>query len=137
MRTRRDWTGRVVWKYALFQVPGLLLLLAALLVFDHWLPVPGWVYAAVLGGWIVKEVLLFPFLWRSFDDQCHGYSYTPEGGCGRAIERLDPRGRVRTRGELWTAELAEGQGPIEAGARVRIVDRRGLILLVRSDEGGD
>jgi membrane-bound serine protease (ClpP class) len=52
------------------------------------------------------------------------------GGVGQALTSIDPGsvGRVRTRGEIWTATATE---PITAGDLVRIVDVQGLLLTVR------
>jgi membrane protein implicated in regulation of membrane protease activity len=128
-------SARVVGKYTLFQIPGLLLLAAALSIFDHWLPIPVWVWLAVLGGWAIKDALIFPFVWRSFDDGHRGYPYSPVGLIGVALEPLAPAGRIRVRGERWQAELGDGVGPIPAGASVRVTASRGLVLLVEpSDE---
>lgn len=136
MPTRRP-NARVIGKYALFQIPGLILLAAAMAVFDHWLPIPVWAWFAVLGGWVLKDALIFPFVWRSFDDEVHGHSYSPVGLIGLALEPLDPAGRIRVRGERWRAELAEGRDPLPAGAKVRVVSARGLILYVEPDPEQD
>ena len=127
-------SARVIGKYALFQIPGLLLLAAALAIFDHWLDVPVWIWFAVLGGWAVKDVIIFPFVWRSFDDTYRGHDYSPVGLTGQALELLEPAGKVKVRGERWRAELAEGAPPIPAGAPVRVVAARGLVVLVEPAE---
>ena len=51
---------------------------------------------------------------------------------GQALTAIDPggTGRVRTRGEIWTATAAE---PITAGDMVRVVGLEGLLLTVRPD----
>jgi membrane-bound serine protease (ClpP class) len=53
-------------------------------------------------------------------------------GVGQALTSIAPggTGRVRTRGEIWTATAAE---PITAGDMVRVVGLDGLQLTVRSD----
>jgi membrane-bound serine protease (ClpP class) len=52
------------------------------------------------------------------------------GTVGQALTAIDPggTGRVRTRGEIWTATSAE---PITAGDMVRVVALQGLLLTVR------
>lgn len=52
---------------------------------------------------------------------------------GQALTSIDPggTGRVRTRGEIWTATAAE---PINAGDMVRVVGLQGLQLTVRPDQ---
>jgi membrane-bound serine protease (ClpP class) len=54
------------------------------------------------------------------------------GSLGQALTAIDPggNGRVRTRGEIWTATSAE---PITAGDMVRVVALQGLLLTVRPD----
>jgi membrane-bound serine protease (ClpP class) len=51
---------------------------------------------------------------------------------GQALTAIDPggTGRVRTRGEIWTATAAE---PITAGDMVRVIGVEGLTLTVRAD----
>jgi membrane-bound serine protease (ClpP class) len=44
---------------------------------------------------------------------------------------LAPRGQVELLGELWRAELVEGQTPVPAGQRVQVVALDGLTLKVR------
>jgi len=54
------------------------------------------------------------------------------GSVGLALTSIDQggSGRVRTRGEIWTATATE---PITAGEMVRVVGLQGLVLTVRSD----
>ncbi|HET7343194.1 MAG TPA: nodulation protein NfeD [Methylomirabilota bacterium] len=57
------------------------------------------------------------------------------GQAGIAREPLRPDGQVLVQGELWRA-VARG-APVEEGARVRVVDVKGLTLTVEKDgEGG-
>lgn len=49
-----------------------------------------------------------------------------------ATERLAPRGYIRVRHELWSAEAAGGQ-EIEAGTIVRVEAVEGLTLRVKAD----
>lgn len=53
------------------------------------------------------------------------------GKQGTAKGKIDPRGQVQVQGELWSADLAEGAGPIEAGENVDVVKVEGLRLKVR------
>jgi membrane protein implicated in regulation of membrane protease activity len=54
------------------------------------------------------------------------------GAHAEVVERLDPEGRVRVAGELWTARSSDG-GHVEPGASVRIVRLEGLTLFVERD----
>jgi membrane protein implicated in regulation of membrane protease activity len=42
--------------------------------------------------------------------------------------------RVRVRGESWRASSETEQYPVKAGQAVRVVDRKGLLLIVRPEE---
>jgi membrane-bound serine protease (ClpP class) len=53
------------------------------------------------------------------------------GLIGRARTDLDPSGTVHVAGELWSAELGEGEKPIMTGDRIEVVGVEGLRLLVR------
>lgn len=49
-----------------------------------------------------------------------------------AVSRLNPRGKVRINGEVWTAELLESSATVEAGQPVEVADVDGVILKVRA-----
>jgi membrane-bound serine protease (ClpP class) len=53
------------------------------------------------------------------------------GKTGIVRRGLEPVGTVQAAGELWTAELAEGEQPIPAGERVEIVKAEGVRVFVR------
>lgn len=129
------WNQRTVLKYSLFQIPGIVLVAMGLSLFDYWIDLPGWIWALTLGVWVAKDVLLFPFLWRSFDDRHKAHSYLPLNQIATVVERIGPEGRVRLRNELWRAELAEGVEPIDPGTPVRVIEAKGLLLVVTPEPG--
>jgi membrane-bound serine protease (ClpP class) len=53
------------------------------------------------------------------------------GHTGFARTDINPSGQVQSGAELWTAELAEGQGRIRKGEKVEVVKVEGLTLKVR------
>jgi membrane-bound serine protease (ClpP class) len=53
------------------------------------------------------------------------------GRTGIARTDIDPIGQVQSGAELWTAELAEGQGRIRKGQKVEVVKVEGLKLRVK------
>jgi membrane-bound serine protease (ClpP class) len=53
------------------------------------------------------------------------------GRTGIARTDLDPTGQVQCGAELWTAELAEGQGRIRRGEKVEVIGVEGLTLKVK------
>ncbi|WP_221249700.1 NfeD family protein [Desulfuromonas versatilis] len=117
-------------KYALLQVPELALLATALLLVDHWKPLPGWLFWGVLGLWLAKDMALYPLLRNAYAPQDPATSDPMAGLRGIARERLAPSGYILVRGELWQAEIPEGAAAIEAGTQVRVLRTRNLTLLV-------
>ena len=57
------------------------------------------------------------------------------GKIGTVRSSLSPVGSVQVAGELWTAELAEGEEPILVGARVEVVRVQGVRVFVRRASG--
>jgi len=53
------------------------------------------------------------------------------GSQGQAVDRLNPAGHVRIRGELWAAEV-DGDD-LRPGTRIVVVSQKGLKLVVRGD----
>lgn len=125
---------RVLLKYTLFQLPALLVLSAVLFLFREWVGMSPRLFWVVLGLWLLKDILLYPFVWRSYAP----YEGPPPmvGLQGEARERIAPEGYVRVRGELWRARLGPGQGPIDPGGAIRVVEQRGLVLVVEAAEKG-
>ncbi len=128
------WSLRTAGKYILLQLPGYLVLIALLLLAGYLGDFPRWVLWLVLAGWALKDLLLYPLVWRSYSAE----SPPPPmvGLSGVARERIDRQGYVTVRGELWRAELAPGADPIDAGEKMVVCGQRGLTLIVtaRDDE---
>jgi len=135
---RERLTLKLVLRYALIQLPGtVLLVLVILLINRWWVTVPLWLGLGIVGLAIVKDLVLFPFLWRSY---AGGNPDDPSSMIGRrgiVIGRLDPEGYVRVRGELWRAETVENDRPVEEGRGVAVVGVSGLKLYVRTDLQGN
>ncbi len=113
------------------------------------LEAPGWVLAAVVAWWLVakagiapwlaalgwalfviKDFALYPWLRDAYAVGEPDAAALLVGRTGIARERLDPSGYVRVGAELWRADLAPGCASVEAGARVRVREVRGLTLIV-------
>ena len=119
MNQRRGPT-RILLRYALLQLPGLVLLVLILVFVQRWVDLPAWVFWGSTAIWVVKDAILFPFVRRAYDwDHPQGVN-SMVGARGIAKERLAPLGYVQVRGELWKAELMEGSLPLEKGERVRV-----------------
>jgi len=129
---RPDRPVQVVMRYALFQIPGLVLLILILILVRRWVDFPLWFFWGSVFIWIVKDAVLFPFVWRAYDWSRSRGVHSLVGTEGIVEKRLAPSGYIRVHGELWQAEMIREGPPIEKGEVVRIQGNRGLVLLVQS-----
>ena len=119
-------------RYTLFQIPDLILLSLALAAAARWWGLPLSTSFLIVGLWIVKDVLLYPILKVAYQTEGPNASDRLSGAIGIAKEALDPRGYVRVGSELWRAELRGARTSVGAGERVRVIEVRGLELLVEA-----
>jgi membrane protein implicated in regulation of membrane protease activity len=117
-------------RYILLNIPGLAAVILILIIIQHWVVLPVWLFWSIIGFWIVKDALLFPFVWRAYDWERPGQSRSMIGERGIAKERLAPAGYVQVRGELWRAVKIDDGPVIEIGQSVKIVKLDGLTLFV-------
>jgi len=129
----RGWSARVVVRYAVLQVPAVVILVLVLTLVRRWVDLPAWFVWGLVALWVAKDVILFPFVWRAYDSDD---TNSMVGTRGIAEERLAPSGYVRVRGELWQAEVMGDGPPIDRGQRVRVRGICGLKLLVQPDDAG-
>ena len=138
----------------LLLVLGIGFLLAELKVHSHGILAVGGALALALGGLIlftdsavqvarplvftvtaitlVFFLLIFAAAIRSRRSRPHLGASALLGRHAVALERLDPRGRVRLDGELWNAEA---QATVDVGADVVVTGVQGLTLQVRGTTG--
>jgi membrane-bound serine protease (ClpP class) len=55
------------------------------------------------------------------------------GKSGTVRSDLAPLGTVQLGGELWTAQLVDGEDPLPEGERVRVVEVKGVRLYVKRE----
>ena len=106
-------------RYILLNIPGLAAVILILIIIQHWVVLPVWLFWGVIGFWIVKDALLLPFVWRAYDWERPGRSRSMIGERGIAKERLAPAGYVQIYGELWRAEIIDDGPPVEKGQSVK------------------
>jgi membrane-bound serine protease (ClpP class) len=121
----------------LLNIPGLATVILILIIIQHWVVLPLWLFWSIIGFWIVKDALLFPFVWRAYDWERSGRSRAMIGERGIAKERLAPKGYVQVHGELWRAVKIDDGTPIEMGQSVKIVKMDGLTLFVEPARPGE
>ncbi|MEZ4598283.1 MAG: NfeD family protein [Syntrophotaleaceae bacterium] len=124
-------------RYLLMNLPGMIGLILVLILIGHWISLPGWMFWLILGLWIAKDFLLFPFVWRSYLPTDSTDSASLAGQKGVVKKRLDPGGYIEVRGELWRAERMSPGPPVEVGRIVHIRRREGLSLFVTEDDCGE
>ena len=130
MNNRRC-SARILLRYTLFQLPGLALLILILILVQQWMDLPAWIFWGSIVVWVAKDAILYPFVWRAYDRDLPQGANSMVGVRGIAKDRLAPSGYIHVRGELWKAEVMEGNPPIEKGEDVRVRGVRGLTLIVQ------
>ncbi len=128
---KKKWSSHILLKYWLLQLPALALLVLILMFAQRWVDLPAWIFWGALTIWVVKDAVLYPFVWRAYDWDHAADSNPMLGAQGTAKERLAPSGYVKVRGELWQAVLTEGSRPVKEGEPILVEEIRGLTLIVR------
>jgi membrane-bound ClpP family serine protease len=117
-------------RYALIQVPELIMLILVLVLLRQWMNIPLWLVWTFVILWTAVNVVMFPFLWRAYEKK----DANPlPGSRGVTVDRLSPSGYVRINNELWHAQVIDGESAIEKNEVVSIKDMRGLTLFVESE----
>jgi membrane protein implicated in regulation of membrane protease activity len=128
---QRASTATVALRYLAFQVPGWAAVGVLLAAAAAWWELSRTLAFLILGAWVVKDLVMFPFVRIAYEPRSGGPADALLGRRGLAEEGLAPAGYVRVGGELWRAEAGEAVAP---GRVVRVVAVRGLTLLVEPDE---
>ena len=126
----RDDNIRVILRYALIQLPGIALVVAALLAIHYFVEIPLWVALAVIAVWIIKDIAMFPIVKDAYSNRSSDSASSMSGMKGKVLIPLSPVGTVRVRGETWQARTDGRQMNIERGQTVQVKGRNGLTLLV-------
>ena len=129
---RKKRPHRILLNYSLLQVPGLMTVSLILILVNRWTAFPAYVLWGIMILWIVKDIILFPLVWRAYDWNRQDSAHPMVGQQGVARELLAPSGYIRVQGELWLAELIDKEKPIKKGESVQICAINGLKLFVKS-----
>ena len=120
---------RVIFRYCLFQVPGLVLVGILVFLLQRWgviSPATAWIVIAL---WVLKDALLFPFTRKAYEDPPSSGPEGMIGSQGITSTDLDDRGLVVVEGERWQAVSRDGD-TIPRHVAVRVTGARGMLLEV-------
>ena len=120
-------------KYLIYQVPGWVLIIVILIALRHWLELSPRIAIVVFLLWVIKDFALYPLLRKSFEPSGETPLEQMIGLQGVAKERIDPRGYIQVRGELWHAQIPPGGDPIPAGRKIRVVGADGIKLIITDE----
>ncbi len=122
---------KVIVRYSLFQIPSLLIVMLLVFIVHHWYRLDNLIIMIVILLWVLKDILIFPFVWKAYCHKDRDKSKTILNEIGTAIETINPKGYVKIRGEIWQAESDNIGIPILQGEPVEVVEINGLKLKVR------
>jgi membrane protein implicated in regulation of membrane protease activity len=120
-------------KYFLLQIPGWIIAAIILWSAQQWLAVSPWLVGVGVSAWILKDLALYPIVRTAYESNVKTGIERLIGDRGVVQSELAPRGKVRVRGELWSAEIEAGSQPLAQGEPVRILGAQGVILIVTAD----
>lgn len=129
---------KIIIRYILLQIPELILIIIGLHLVQIWVDLAAWLFWVIILMMVIKDIILFPFLWRAYDWDNPKNTNSLLGVRGIARERLAPNGYIFINGELWMAELADGETIIEKDETVIVTGVQGLTLSVlpfKEDKG--
>jgi membrane protein implicated in regulation of membrane protease activity len=114
-------------RYLLIESPGWVLAGFVAAMAHRWLGLPAGLAGLAVALWIVKDLVLYPWLRAAFEDSPPSELQKLVGSSGVVQIPLDPVGVVRLGHELWRAEADRA---IPTGRSVRVRAVRGLTLQV-------
>lgn len=122
--------SRVILKYALIHLAELVIVVCALILARRFFSISTWLMLTIVALWILKDVVLFFKVWRAYAFEDNRPTRKLVGLEATVIHSLDPLGYVRVGGELWKAEIRDHGHPARRGEKARVVDVRGMTLIV-------
>ncbi|MFC1838450.1 NfeD family protein [Thermodesulfobacteriota bacterium] len=118
---------KVIIRYSLLQLPGLLFLVVILLFIQRWIVIPDIIFWGIILAWVAKDVILFFYTWKAYEwkkkDKMVGMQ-------GVAMEKIIESGYIFVNNEKWLA-VNHGDEPVEEGETAHIHDRKGLTLFIK------
>jgi membrane-bound serine protease (ClpP class) len=127
----RRWSSKILLRYFLLQLPGIFFIAALIILLYLIKAVSFKVIWIVLAVWIIKDIVLYPLIWKSYDLSPNPGKASMIGRRGVALEAINPTGYVLVNGESWSARLKNKKSVIRKGEPVYVSDVQGLTLVVR------
>ena len=124
---------KTLLRYLLFQIPQWFVLALFLWLLVDQNAVPLWPTQAFFVVWVVKDLIIYPWVRRSYETDVKTGAERLIGATGITQEPLDPEGFIKINGELWKARVEAANQPIDRNSRVKVRATTGLILLVESE----
>lgn len=120
-------------RYTLIQLPEAALVGSALVAGYTY----GWLSLAVCltlaGVWGLKELALYPLYRRALMPGPASGAAALVWRRARVVSEINPTGQIRVQGEYWRAVSSKGHR-LSSGTLVRVVDARGLTLVVSTED---
>ncbi len=122
--------NRTIVRYTLFQIPALILLGLGVAAAVRWWDLSVFTAYGVVAVWIAKDVIMYPILRIAYEAGGSSGVDGIHGALGVVTQPLVPSGYVRLGSERWKAELVCGSETVSVGSAIRVVELRGLTLIV-------
>lgn len=128
---KSKWNSSIIIRYALFQVPAFLIVISIIFLLDEYYNLTYVLISTLLVLWIVKDMIMYRFVWKAYDVDNKGHINRLIGCKGIVIEDLNPIGYVNINGELWQAEEINGKVFLPKDEIVEVIKIDGLKIHVR------
>jgi len=125
---------KIIIRYSLFQIPSLIIVILVVFTVHHWYTLNNAVILIIILLWIVKDIAVFPFVWKAYSEKDHDKLSSILKQQGVAIDDINPKGFVKINGEIWQAELVDPHVPITKGQVIEVVEITKLKLKVRKHQ---
>lgn len=130
-QNKPTWTRKTLLRYAILQIPGIILVGIVLWGVHGVLGVSAGTVWGLFLLWLAKDALMFFLVWPAYQGSEGDGWYSLIGLRGEVTRPLRPEGYIRIRGVLWKARAEDETAEIPPGTKVDVVGRDGIQLIVR------
>lgn len=129
-------TRKIVFRYVWIQILETIAFVLILMLINRWVTIPVWFFVSACTVWVIKDIILFPFVWHAYDwerNEVSSQMTQMRGLRGVVHDALNPRGYIHVRGELWMAEMEDKELSADKGDAVIVTGKSGHTLTVRAE----